>query len=114
MSKINVIRLLVLSAIVGVTVFLAFHSRQPEAVRPGQRAPDFTLPALSPGTISLSDFRNRVVVLNFWATWCPPCVEETPSLRRLAEQMSPFGVTVIGVSVDTDAEALDKFVADAQ
>ena len=51
-------------------------------------------------------------MLNFWATWCPPCVEETPSLERFAEKAKPLGVVVLGVSVDTDLEALQKFVAD--
>ena len=114
MSKINLIKLLVLTSIVGLTVFLAFHSRKVEPVKQGDDAPNFTLPALKGKDISLSDFRSRVVVLNFWATWCPPCVEEMPSLETFAEQMKPFGVTVLGVSVDHDPEALQKFVADAQ
>jgi peroxiredoxin len=114
MSKINVIKLLVLGSIVGLTVFLAIHSRRVEPVRRGDDAPDFTLPALSGEKISLADFRGRVVVLNFWATWCPPCVEEMPSLKRFADQIEPFGVTVLGVSVDHDPDALQKFVAETK
>jgi len=110
MSKINLVRLLVLASIVGATIFFALHSRRAEPVRVGGAAPDFTLPKLEGGDISLKDFRGRVVVLNFWATWCPPCVEEMPSLTSFAEQMDPAGVTVLGVSVDHDAEALRKFV----
>jgi peroxiredoxin len=52
-----------------------------------------------------------VVVLNFWATWCPPCVEETPGLEKFAEQMHAQGVTVLSVSVDQDAAALQTFAA---
>jgi peroxiredoxin len=78
----------------------------------GDEAPAFTLPDLKGNSISLADFRGCVVVLNFWATWCPPCVEEMPSLRRFADEMQPFGVAVLGVSVDHDPEALRKFVAD--
>jgi len=114
MSKINLIKLLVLGLIVGLTVFLAFHSRQVEPVGPGDEAPDFTLPALNGQNISLTAFRGRVVVLNFWATWCPPCIEEMPSLQKFATAMEPLGITVLGVSVDHDPEALEKFVADAQ
>jgi len=114
MSKTNLVKLLVLSSIVGVTVFLAFYSRQPQPVEKGEKAPDFLLPTLADNKISLSDLHGRVVVLNFWATWCPPCVEETPSLNRFSEQMEAQGVTVIGVSVDRDAAALEKFVANAQ
>jgi peroxiredoxin len=75
----------------------------------GERAPDFTLPALTQGPLSLHDFGRHVVVLNFWATWCPPCVEEAPSLEKFAEQMRAQGVTVLGVSVDQDAAALQTF-----
>ncbi len=113
MSKMNVLKLLVLAAIVGVTVFLAFYSHQPEPLKTGDRAPNFTLQTLSGGPISLSDFRDRVVVVNFWATWCPPCVEETPSLKRFADEIQGKGVKVIGVSVDADEAALRKFVAEA-
>ncbi len=51
-------------------------------------------------------------MLNFWATWCPPCVEETPSLEHFAQSLGGRGVQVIGVSVDEDPAALRKFVAD--
>ena len=114
MSKINLIKLLVLASIVGLTVFLAFHSRQVEPVAQGDEAPGFTLPSSKGDNISLADFRGRVVVLNFWATWCPPCIEEMPSLQSFAAAMEPFGVTVLGVSVDHDPEALEKFVANTQ
>ena len=114
MSKINLLKLLVLGSIVGVTLFLALQSRRTEPARVGAQAPDFTLPALDGRSIALQDFRGRVVVLNFWATWCPPCVEEMPSLKSFSEEMDPGGVTVLGVSVDYDAEALAKFVARTQ
>ncbi|MBI4166356.1 MAG: TlpA family protein disulfide reductase [Acidobacteria bacterium] len=110
MSKINLVRPLILASIVGATVFFAIHSRLAAPVRVGGAAPDFTLPKLEGGDVSLKDFRGRVVVLNFWATWCPPCVEEMPSLNSFAEQMGSEGVTVLGVSVDYDAKALRQFV----
>ena len=111
MSKTNAVKVLVLLLILGVTVFLALRLRQPRPVDIGERAPDFTLPALAQAPLSLHDFQRRVVVLNFWATWCPPCVEETPSLEKFAEQMRPQGVAVMGVSVDQDVTALQTFVA---
>lgn len=114
MSKTNVLKLLILSSIVAFTVFLALQSRQAHPPEVGESAPDFTLPGLSGPSISLSDFRQRVVVVNFWATWCPPCIEETPSLKKFADQMGGTGVTVIGVSVDQDPQALGKFVTSAQ
>src|SRR2546422_687582 len=109
--KKNLLIVLPAALVLGGAVFLAVRPRSPHAVEVGGSAPRFDLPTLTEGTASLGDFRGQVVVLNFWATWCPPCVEETPSLEKFAEQMRPQGVTVIGVSVDQDAEALEKFVA---
>ncbi len=80
--------------------------------RPGQigsMAPDFTLQD-GAKTISLHDYRGKVVVLNFWATWCPPCVEEMPSLVQLQKNMGDR-VTVLAVSVDVDGNAFRDFVA---
>ncbi|MBZ5515343.1 MAG: TlpA family protein disulfide reductase [Acidobacteriia bacterium] len=114
MSKNNAVKLLVFAAIVGGTIFFAIQSRQSEPLKVGDEAPDFTLPSLHQQPISLSNFRRNVVVLNFWATWCPPCVEETPSLKRFADAMQGSGITVIGVSVDHDREALERFAAEAQ
>ena len=109
MSKTNALKILVLLLILGGAATLALRLRQPRPVDVGERAPDFTLPALTPGSLSLHDFGRQVVVLNFWATWCPPCVEETPGLEKFAEQMRAQGVTVLGVSVDQDTAALQTF-----
>jgi peroxiredoxin len=113
MSKANVAKLLVLAAIVAGTIFLAIHFHRPGPLEVGDPAPDFTLAGLQGQTVSLGDHRQGVVVLNFWATWCPPCIEEMPSLERFAEAMRGKGIAVIGVSVDQDAAALEKFVAAA-
>ncbi len=79
--------------------------------RPGQVgtvAPDFTV-ANGSQSVSLHDYRGKVVVLNFWATWCPPCVEEMPSLVELQKKMGDR-VTVLAVSVDVDGSAFRDFV----
>ncbi len=62
--------------------------------------------------VTLSQYRGQVVVLNFWATWCPPCVEEIPSLVEMQKRMKSKGVTVIAVSVDVDENAYKQFVKD--
>jgi len=62
--------------------------------------------------ITLSQFRGHVVVLNFWATWCPPCVEEMPSLVEMQRRFKAKGVTVLAVSVDVDESAYRQFVKD--
>lgn len=62
--------------------------------------PGFTLPDLEGREHQLADYRGRVVVLNFWATWCPPCVDEMPSLQRLHRALSDEGLSVLALSVD--------------
>ena len=79
--------------------------------RIGSSAPDFTVQD-SDHSVSLSQFRGQVVVLNFWATWCPPCVEETPSLVRMQSRMKDKGVVVLAVSIDVDDAAYHKFLKD--
>ena len=72
-------------------------------------APDFTVQDAD-RKISLSDLRGKIVVLNFWATWCPPCVDEMPSLVQMQQRMSARGVTVLAVSVDVDESAYHRFL----
>jgi cytochrome c biogenesis protein CcmG, thiol:disulfide interchange protein DsbE len=79
--------------------------------RIGSSAPDFTVQD-SDHKVTLSQFRGQVVVLNFWATWCPPCVEETPSLVRMQTRMKDKGVVVLAVSIDVDEAAYHKFLKD--
>lgn len=75
----------------------------------GSTAPDFVVQD-GDRKVALHDFRGQVVVLNFWATWCPPCIEETPSLVQMADQVKSKGVTVVGVSIDVDKSAYENFV----
>ncbi len=77
----------------------------------GDTTPNFQLSDLGGRTLQLSDYRGKVVVLNFWATWCAPCVQEMPSLNRLTETYAPKGVVVLAVSVDDDEQALRQFAA---
>ena len=71
-------------------------------------APDFTVKDAD-RTVALHDYKGKVVVLNFWATWCPPCVEEMPSLIALQSRLQGQ-VTVLAVSVDVDGDAYRQFV----
>ena len=108
--KRNLLTIVVLGGIVALLVGFAMPEyRQGEASIAGRPAKDFPL-VLDGKQIHLSDLRGKVVVLNFWATWCPPCVEETPSLNELHAQIAPKGGMVLGVSVDDDAQAYDQFL----
>lgn len=75
----------------------------------GQVAPDFTLPLLYGGNVRLSDLRGQPVVLNFWATWCPPCIEEMPALESLWQQTSGQ-VVVLGVDQGERHETVARFL----
>jgi cytochrome c biogenesis protein CcmG/thiol:disulfide interchange protein DsbE len=79
--------------------------------RIGSNAPDFTVQD-SDHKITLSQFRGQVVVLNFWGSFCPPCIEETPSLVRMQSRLKQKGVVVLAVSIDTDDAAYHKFLRD--
>jgi cytochrome c biogenesis protein CcmG, thiol:disulfide interchange protein DsbE len=76
----------------------------------GSSAQDFTIKDAD-RTVSLHDYRGKIVLLNFWASWCAPCIEEMPSLVQLQKQMGPK-VTVVAVSIDEDEAAYHKFLRD--
>lgn len=75
----------------------------------GSPAPDFTVQD-SERKVTLSEFRGKVVVLNFWASWCPPCIEETPSLLEMQHKLRDRGVTVLAISIDDSDDAYHKFL----
>ena len=84
---------------------IAWTARHASALGPvsrGAPAPDFALPRVDgkPGGIALSSFRGQVVVLEFWATWCPPCLAMLPTMHELAEEFGPRGVAFLGVDSD--------------
>lgn len=84
-----------------------------EGIKIGNRAPDFELPALESKKVKLSDFKGKKVLLNFWATWCPPCRMEMPHMERFYEDFREKDVVVIAVNVSTTEKSVDdvpKFV----
>lgn len=70
------------------------------APRVGQPVPDFTLPDLRGNIVQLSTLRGKVVFINIWATWCPPCVEEMPTMQRLYDRLHDRGLEVLAISID--------------
>jgi cytochrome c biogenesis protein CcmG/thiol:disulfide interchange protein DsbE len=99
--------ILLLTIVFVYVIYAAIHER---VVLAGDSAPDFTITADNGQTVSLPDFKGKLLVLNFWASWCQPCVQETPSLSRFAQQFADKGVVVLGVSVDKDQRAYNAFV----
>ncbi len=95
----------------GLLLLLALASGCDRGAHPaqtGKPAPDFTV---SDGatTVHLASYQGRVVLLNFWATWCPPCIEELPSLIELHHELP--NLTIVAVSVDEDSDAYSRFIA---
>ncbi len=76
----------------------------------GKPAPNFTLRTLEGKEVSLSDLRGKIVLVNFWATWCPPCREEMPLFEEVYRKYKDKGFEILAVSTDTSAEAVRKFV----
>ncbi|QDU70398.1 TlpA family protein disulfide reductase [Mucisphaera calidilacus] len=76
----------------------------------GRKAPGFTLKSVDGDVVRLSDLKGRVVVLDFWATWCPPCVVAMPELQKLHERYEAQGVTIVGVNLREDRATVKRFV----
>ena len=100
---------LVLVVAVSVGFSGCYHGSKPSSI--GRQAPDFTVQD-SERSVTLSQFRGKIVVLNFWATWCPPCIEEMPSLVQMQKKVQDKGVVVLAVSVDDDPDDYHKFLKD--
>lgn len=104
-----------------VTIFLVGCGRKPAEedirIQPAESskdAPNFTLITVDGKTISLSDYKGYVIILDFWATWCGPCVDEIPGLVRIMDDYKGMPVIVIGVSIDQQSrltnEGMIKFM----
>jgi cytochrome c biogenesis protein CcmG, thiol:disulfide interchange protein DsbE len=91
-------------------VYVLYSAIHEHVVVAGDKAPDFTITTDDGHAISVPNFGGKLLVLNFWATWCAPCVEETPSLSEFARRYADKGVVVLGVSVDRDGTAYQKFL----
>ena len=89
-------KLLLCSIVLGVALFSACAYANPE------RAQEFTLNSVDNNTVSLSDYHGKVVLLNFFATWCPPCREELPSVQKLSKQLAGKKFAVVAVAIDRD------------
>ena len=102
--------LLSLAASLPLIVLLAFNAFPVV----GEKAPSFTLEDINGNRVSLSDFEGRVVVVDFWATWCHACEETSPELEWIQEKYKARGVAVLGISLDSGSDAVEKVRAFAR
>jgi peroxiredoxin len=101
-AKKNIV-VVILIAAVGLFLLFLFAkegSRGIKIIHEGDRAPEFRLQALDGRAVSLADFRGKVVMVHFWATWCPPCVEEMPTIEQLYRSSGSTDFEILAVSVD--------------
>ncbi|MEX2284866.1 MAG: TlpA disulfide reductase family protein [Gemmatimonadota bacterium] len=109
----NIRRVFFAVASLSVVIVLLALLLQPAAPAPGavgQAAPPFHAVTLAGETRSLDDYRGQVVLLNVWATWCPPCLQEMPSMQALHAELSGRGLRIVAVSVDDPGS--ERVIAD--
>ncbi len=90
--------------------FVIVWSIQEHIAGVGDTAPNFSITTTAGETMTPQSFGGKVLVLNFWASWCAPCVEEAPSLNEFAKTFKDQGVVVLGVSVDRNEQQFQNFV----
>lgn len=97
----------VLTALVLIALIwsLTDHTERPSIGEVNRPAPNFTLPELNGGEVHLGNYRGKVVLVNFWATWCEPCKRETPALQAAYKRLSNQGLMIIGVNLTDDETA---------
>jgi peroxiredoxin len=95
----------------GVGIFVVLQTKDSTLQQPatallakGMPAPNFTLPNLKGKDVSLSKYRGKLVFLNIWATWCPPCVEEMPSMEKLYQALKGQAFEILAVSIDASGK----------
>lgn len=97
-------------ALVSLTLVKLNDAHAAKVAEKGQMAPDFTLTSPSGKQVTLSQFRGKPVVLNFWATWCPPCKLEMPTIEKLSQEAAAKGFVLLTVNQEEDGGTVQNFL----
>ena len=99
-----------IGVLLAVLAWVIVNTMREHIVEVGDTAPQFTVTTAAGAKMSPDQFGGKVLLLNFWATWCGPCVQEVPSLNQLQKQLGNSGLVVLGVSVDRSENAYKTFL----
>ncbi|MCL4403042.1 MAG: TlpA family protein disulfide reductase, partial [Acidobacteria bacterium] len=115
MDSVKIDRLLkgAMGVLLAALVFFIYDGIREKVTNVGDTAPQFSITTDGGRTITAASFGGKLLVLNFWATWCPPCVQEMPSLDQFQRNLAGNGVVVLGISMDKDERAYKAFLAKA-
>ena len=102
--------LCLITVLAAVLVYVVSGTLEPRIVNAGDIAPNFTITTDQGRPISRDNFGGKLLVLNFWASWCEPCVEETPSLNTFQREFAKQGVVVLGISIDRNEKLYRQFL----
>lgn len=92
-------------------VWVVAGTLEVRVINAGDLAPDFSIVTEHGRTMTRSNFNGKLLVLNFWASWCPPCIAEQPSLSQFAKEYASQGVVVLGISIDKNENLYKKYLA---
>ena len=109
-SKVDQALKVIIGALLSVLAFVIVYTMQDHITEVGDKAPGFSVTTDRGSTITPQSFGGKVLVVNFWASWCAPCVQEAPSLNEFQKMMANSGVVVLGISVDHNEMQYQNFL----
>jgi len=107
-KSVLIVSVAIMAFVLGLSVRGLLSSPQQQSAQAS--LPEFNLPDLLGNQHSIKEWQDKVLVINFWATWCPPCLKEMPTFEALQNEYSAQGLQVIGIALD-DAESVKEFLA---